>query len=345
MIRIVGDICFADRNFDMGFGIGSKLSKDYNPFEYLPFDENDIWFGNLECIISDQSNLSGVKRDQFRVSYKSVSSIKHMHIYSVANNHSMQHGNAAYIEMLGNINRLGSKYIGNLSNKSMTFEQCGHKFGIIAFSQRGEVFSKDPLYWSRPEYVEIETELNNIGNCDFKIVYLHWGNEFIHYPYVEQKQFAHWLIDIGFDLVVGTHPHVLQGYEIYRNKYIYYSLGNFLFNMSTKETRYSAVLNISSCEGKLKVSHDYIWIDKDCKPRIMPHERIPEKFKFETLNNKIGFWSDNEVYYKDMFKQLNIYRRKNQMWILLNLHKYSLKEIINIFYSFIIRRIIRKKRN
>ena len=75
-------------------------------------------------------------------------------------------------------------------------------------------------------------EFNNIPNDCFKIVYLHWGNEFVNCPSETQIKLAHWLVDLGFDLIVGMHSHVLQGFEEYKGKYIFYSIGNCLFDMA-----------------------------------------------------------------------------------------------------------------
>lgn len=342
MIKIVGDVCFSDGYFDIGFGIGSMLKHHFNPFEYLKLDAEDIWFGNLECVISDISSKIGVKAKPFRVSYNDVSSLHHLDIYSIANNHVMQHGAEAYSEMLANIEKIGSQYVGSLSKKHMSIDFKDHKFGFVVFSQRGDPFVEKTMYWLQPEYNEIESELHKIENCDFKIVYMHWGNEFIDYPYVEQKKFAHWLIDIGFDLVIGTHPHVLQGYEVYNGKYIFYSLGNFLFNMPTEETRYSIIVNLDVESAELKVNYDYVFTNKDNKLAIIPKENVPAKYLFETLNKKISFEKDNEIYYKDMFKQLSMYRHRNHRWMFKTLHKHSCEEISFILQDFIFRRLKRQ---
>lgn len=76
-------------------------------------------------------------------------------------------------------------------------------------------FTDDPSYWYNPEYKEIEKELKSLPVDAFKVLYVHWGNEYINRPSFAQKKFAHWLIDAGFDLIIGMHPHVLQGYEEY----------------------------------------------------------------------------------------------------------------------------------
>ena len=95
---------------------------------------------------------------------------------------------------------------------------------------------------------------------------MHWGNEFIDRPYVDQIHFAHFLIDIGYDLVVGMHPHLLQGYEIYQGKYIFYSIGNFVFNMHWEPLRYAAIVKLDVEEEKIVTDVDYVYIGDDYFP-------------------------------------------------------------------------------
>ena len=71
--------------------------------------------------------------------------------------------------------------------------------------------------------------MSKIENDDLKIVQVHWGEEKSDTPSDEQVSLAHRAIDMGADLVIGHHPHVLQGIEKYKGKYICYSLGNFCF--------------------------------------------------------------------------------------------------------------------
>ena len=76
-------------------------------------------------------------------------------------------------------------------------------------------------------------------NCDFIIVFAHWGIEYKDKETKEQVVLGHELIDAGADLIIGSHPHVIQPIEIYKNKAIFYSLGNFIFDQgfskATKE--------------------------------------------------------------------------------------------------------------
>jgi len=73
MLKIVGDINFSDGFFDTGFGVGSRIKKGLNPFEYINRSSEDMWIGNCECVISDLSNKKGIYSNQFRISPSSLS--------------------------------------------------------------------------------------------------------------------------------------------------------------------------------------------------------------------------------------------------------------------------------
>jgi poly-gamma-glutamate synthesis protein (capsule biosynthesis protein) len=72
--------------------------------------------------------------------------------------------------------------------------------------------------------------------ADIVVVMVHWGKERVDQPEPYQKDYARQYIDAGADLVIGSHPHVLQGFEMYKGKWIAYSLGNFIFNAFPKGT-------------------------------------------------------------------------------------------------------------
>jgi hypothetical protein len=339
MIRIVGDINFTDGFFDTGFGIGSYIKQGKDPFVHLNRDDNDFWIGNCECVIADTSNKKGIYGKQFIISPKHAQHIQHLNLYNVANNHVMQHGVDAYSGMLQYFQNEGVYYVGSLENKSITITHQQKIVGIVAFSQREEKYSDTPLYWYNPEYLEIQEELNKISNADFKIAYIHWGNEFIDRPYVDQKKFARWLIDMGFDLVVGLHPHVLQGYEMYKDKYIFYSLGNFVFNMPFISTGYSIIINIDFDHPKAIISFDYVHIDNDYFPRIVDAGEIPEYLRFDYLNHRLMIEQENETYYKEVSRFVRAYRKANCLGILRSIHRFKMMDMIDIAIDFIKRRL------
>ena len=250
----------------------------------------------------------------------------------------MQHGSEAYNDLLKNIKNNHAQYVGTDTKRSLVFEHLGKKIGILAFSQRPENFSKTPLYWSLPEYKEIESEILKLSECDYKIAYIHWGNEFINYPYSDQKQFAHWMIENGIDLIIGMHPHVLQGYEIYKGKYIFYSLGNFLFNMPWANTKYSAIVHVD-VENYFTISYDYVYIGDDYFPRVIHENIMPAKFHFEYLNTLLDKCVENEVYYRDVFRGMAKYRKANNVAFLKNLYRFKIKDMTAVIKDYTRRKL------
>jgi poly-gamma-glutamate synthesis protein (capsule biosynthesis protein) len=86
---------------------------------------------------------------------------------------------------------------------------------------------------------------DNKESTDLVLVYLHYGNEYSHAPNDRQKNISKTFIDYGADIVVGSHTHVTQGVEIYKDKPIFYNLGNFIFDQSNPDTHLAMFLEIN----------------------------------------------------------------------------------------------------
>ena len=101
------------------------------------------------------------------------------------------------------------------------------------------------------------------------VVCLHWGIEMDTLPSVEQRMQAHTLIDAGADLIIGHHPHVVQPIEIYKGKYICYSLGNFIFD-ANKPPGNEGIFTCFDIRGNTITLEDVIpFTLSDSKPSIM----------------------------------------------------------------------------
>lgn len=90
MIKIVGDINFADDFFDTGFGVGSRINSGNDPFQYLSRNTDDFWIGNFECVCSNISNKCGIYAKQFIINPSLLSSIVHLDVYGVAHSLSCE---------------------------------------------------------------------------------------------------------------------------------------------------------------------------------------------------------------------------------------------------------------
>lgn len=340
MIRIVGDCNFADGFFDIGCGVGSHIASGKDPFGCLNILPDDFWIGNFECVASTVSNNNDIHSQYFRIEPSILGRFRHLNLYGVANNHVMQHGPDAYKEMLSTIDSLGSAYVGSDKRRSITFTHQGKHVSVVAFNQRPENFSKQPLYWAMPEYYEIATELKSLKESDFKIVYVHWGNEFMMSPYNDQIQFAHFLIDNGADLIIGMHPHVLQGAEEYKGKWIFYSIGNCVFKMAWRPTRYSIRVNVDLSTHIPKITYDYLELDPTTG---FPHlaQRVPDPFSIPKLSNLVSLEIENEKYYSNVIANISKYQKANRVHFLNDILKLKPSVAKAIIYDFFQRR--RKK--
>ncbi|MDE5629135.1 MAG: CapA family protein [Muribaculaceae bacterium] len=334
MLKILGDICFADGYFDKGCGVGTAIANGADPFSHLKREDTDFWIGNFECVCSKSQG------DYFTISPEILKSVKHLNLYGVANNHSMQIGNDGYRETIEHLKENNIDFAGSNERRSTIFTHQGKKIGFMAFSMRPDNFSSSPLYWHIPELSEVETEIKKINDCDFKIAFIHWGYEFINKPNLEQKQLAHWLIDAGIDLVVGMHPHVSQGAEIYKGKYIFYSLGNTVFNMGWEPTKYGLMVNVDLSDEKVKVWSEYTQIGADYFPMIV--DDVPKEFTRSHLDSLIEKTVENEIYFSQAREYTSQYTRANRKAVIRHMLKMPMREKIALISDFVNRRFLKK---
>ena len=341
MIRICGDVSLTDGYFDVGFGLGSLVKEGGNPLSDID-KGNDFWIGNFEGVASDTSLLSGTEAQQFRIDPKHLDEpLKLFDVLGVANNHVMQHGDVAYGNTVEAFQEKGKKTFGSKTIKTTSFIVDGKRFSITGFSQRIDQFSNNPCYWHNPGYDELLEEINSMPQDSYKIVYVHWGNEFINRPSQSQVFFAHMLVDMGFDLVVGMHPHVLQGFEIYKSKHIFYSLGNFSFDMPWERTQYGAIINLTIEDGDVKISYDYIHIEPNMKTRIVEEQFVPIDYRFNTLNPLVSCIDNGEQYFAQVNTFYRHYRKANHKDIAKKIMRHP-SSAFQIIGGFIKRRIIKK---
>lgn len=341
MLHIVGDVNLTEGAFDVGIGIGSRLKQGLDPFKNLERKAEDRWIGNFEGVASNMSFNKGTAAQMFRTEPSLIKKLHHLDYYGVANNHVMEHGGEAYRETLNTIEASVSEYFGSIEKKSLIFEHQGKKVSLTAFSMRPDYFKDEPQYWLLPENCEIEQELKQVKEkgANFHIAFIHGGIEFIDYPYNDQKTFYRSIIDMGYNMVIGMHPHVLQGYEIWHGKYIFYSLGNFEFNMAWNKTKYGAIVNVDVSGDNPAVFYDYVKIGDDLVPALVEEKDVPEDCRFESLNKLLAINKENEIYFSHANETLKEYQSANRKWFLKNLSKMPKHVVLEMITSFIRRRL------
>ena len=144
---------------------------------------------------------------------------------------------------------------------------------------------------------------------------------------------AHWLIDAGFNLIIGMHPHVLQGYEDYNGGRIYYSLGNCVFDMPSEQCKIGALVCLNFKDGKPVYHEDYLKIDDDCCPHVVSEEAIPSQWRFNYLNERLEIDDNSEEYHQEIRKGYLVYRKANRMQLMASAvkHPFFFYELLKDF--------------
>ena len=202
----------------------------------------DITFGNLEGTLLDTGAPAYFKMHQLQpaflfrmpVSYGAVIKQAGFNVLSLANNHSNDFDQKGRISTMKVLDSLGIQYGGLNSKPSAIFKINGITYGFCAFAPNGQTL---PLL-NLKKSTEIIQQLKQ--QCDIVIVSFHGGGEgaaYEHIPCTYEKfitenrgdvhAFAHNAIDAGADIILGNGPHVCRAMELYKNRLIAYSLGNF----------------------------------------------------------------------------------------------------------------------
>ena len=179
-------------------------------------------------------------------------------IVSLANNHVLDFGQDVLSQTFETLDQAGIPYVGagetlKRASACETIEVNGTKVGFLCASRVIPVVdwdvrnSQPGVFTTYDPQLLVEQIRKAEKENDLVVVYVHWGIEKAEVPEEYQKVLAHAYIDAGADLVIGSHPHVLQGIEYYKEVPIVYSLGNFMFNPTIERT---AVLKVAVDENQ-----------------------------------------------------------------------------------------------
>jgi len=261
-IYAVGDIMLGEQLLCNNFGVKKIIQKngtDYLFEEVIPlFRDGDIVFGNLECSFMKRNSKTDGKSFFFFADPDIVKGLKnaHFNVLSVANNHVMENGREYFINTIQILKDNGITPVG-IKKKYDLINIKGHRIAFLAYSFIEDSISNTCYNKVQSENTIIEDIRNVKRVSDFIIVSLHWGCEYVPYPSPDQIQIGRKFVDAGADTILGGHPHVTQGFEIYKDRPIIYSLGNFIFDLTfippTNES-FIAEINIGDSPGSIKVN-------------------------------------------------------------------------------------------
>ncbi|MBU1130463.1 CapA family protein [Patescibacteria group bacterium] len=251
----------------------------------------DLLFANLETPLTEGRAINSGEM-LFRADPALAQTLKkhNFSILSLANNHTPNFGNKGLLDTFQYLSQAGIKYVGAGENQTKAsqaqyIEKNGIKFAFLAYNNPDVVPSS---YFATPNSPGTNPmNLDNLKsaiktakqNADFVIVSMHSGNEYVNNPNQSQTNFAHTAIDAGAQIVIGHHPHTIQILEKYKNKFIFYSLGNFIFDqMWSQQTREGLAIKILFNQQEIeKIDLIPVLINDYCQPQIITDQTHSEK--------------------------------------------------------------------
>lgn len=363
MLGAVGDISLGDSYLCCGLGVRSKIERFGTRYIFENIKEilikNDLLFGNLEGVISSYNfEKYRLESMQMRGNPESVDILKEggFTVLSLANNHIMQFGKEAVIDTIKLLEANGIGYCGIKGESNGRSDPCiidkeGKSFCFFAYNVRPrQYFVDDPIC---AEF-RIEEALRDLreyrDEVDFIVVSLHWGDEFIQIPSLEQQTIAHRLVDNGVDVIFGHHPHVVQGVEDYNRGLIFYSLGNFVFDMPwfyEANRSFIAKIGIQNFQKELNYEIIPIKINRNYQPELMSSSEGDIFLqKLDLLSKRIlgdrkRFNSRDylEYYLKKLSIQTRFERKLSHKFWVANIFRFPLILIIQYAYEILKRRI------
>lgn len=224
------------------------------------FTATDFNFGNLESPVSGNDTRVG-KGLVFNARKKDIDGLVkyNFKIVNLANNHALDQGTAGLTYTQQFLKEKGIEFVGVGANRDEAWKHKivdvkGVKVGFIGASyssinDNGSV---------RNEFVARIDEVDRLkasvqkarAESDYVVVTMHAGIEYVRNPHQPQIDFARAAIDAGADIVIGAHPHWIQTFEKYKDKYIFYSLGNFIFDQLPQDRKEGLVLNITLAKNE-----------------------------------------------------------------------------------------------
>lgn len=222
----------------------------------------DIAMVNLECCVSTRGTPCD-KKWTFRAEPESLDGLVNagVDIVSLGNNHVGDYGSDALLDTLSYLDDLGVARVGAGANKEeawrpVVLEAEGYKIGFLAatiiYPDEWAATAQRPGICSARDVEALAAAVAELDKrVDYVVVNVHWGNEYEPDPSAFQRKCGPALVDAGADLVIGHHPHILQGIEVYKGKAIVYSLGNFVFTHKNRESQDSGIAIVTFDEQGL----------------------------------------------------------------------------------------------
>jgi poly-gamma-glutamate capsule biosynthesis protein CapA/YwtB (metallophosphatase superfamily) len=261
----------------LGEYVGTLLNRHGFDYPYAQVSgilrEADVAAANLETAVTSGGEKPELKTYEFRSDPDALPAFREagFDLVNLANNHTMDFGPEGLRDTMKHLKESDIAYVGAGETADEAYapvyiEKNGVRIAVLGFSRvipdgswkagENKLGLADTYDYTRPVQA-IEAAK---AQADIVVVLVHWGDEKAEAPLADkQVDLGRRYIDAGADLVIGSHPHVLQGFEYYKNRWIAYSLGNFIFTKSKDPLTYDSGILQAEC-GK----------NGECRLQLMP---------------------------------------------------------------------------
>lgn len=237
---------------------------------------------------------------------------------NLSNNHIMDYGEVAFDYTLDVLKRNNIPFFGagnqkNNYNNPLIIEDKIALFGYTCPSAHPVFGDENNNGAALFEIDQVINEIKQYTGKYYVVVSLHWGQEYFSFPKPDDVAKARRLIDLGADLIIGHHPHNIQSYEIYKNKHIFYSIGNGIFHDNIVNSMYNGTLFMSKHKMKYsKLNRISILVKLDTETKL--------------INNKFIIYNSTEI------KEINCRYLNLRTKLLLKGYNYKLYSVLKLQY-------------
>lgn len=253
-VTFAGDILF-DPNYGVMAALqlnGGNIANGIMPDVIAEMKSADIMMLNNEFPYSDAGMPTEDKQFTFRAepSYVSYLNDLGVDIVSLANNHAYDYGEEAFLDTMSTLKSAGIPYVGAGVDEQEAMSPVYYiindmKIAFVSATQiekaeypdtKGAEENSPGVFrcWDGEKLLQVVAQAKE--NSDFVIVYVHWGTENEEEIDWAQDKQAPELVEAGADIIIGSHPHILQKIDVIKGVPVVYSLGNFWFNSKTVDT-------------------------------------------------------------------------------------------------------------
>jgi poly-gamma-glutamate capsule biosynthesis protein CapA/YwtB (metallophosphatase superfamily) len=241
----------------------------------------DLAFVNLESPLSDKGTRQAWKDVTFEGDPRMAPALASagVDVVTMANNHAMDYGGAALLDTISRLKRVHVAVVGAGASATAALapaiiERHGIKVAFLGYSDvlpAGYVAGSGPgIAPARSDMTKVIDDIRAAkAKADFVVVAFHWGVEYDQTPNPDQVAEGHAAIDAGADLVMASHPHVLEGVEAYHGGLIAYSLGDFVFEHSSRETGETVLITTDVSKTQITAKLTPVYLSSQGIPKVV----------------------------------------------------------------------------